>query len=75
MLKAIWPSVAHIPNRLPVSSHITSVGPFPLLYLLYVLRNIDTFTLFRHDVLLSLLAYPISSHVHLTPEHQNISSL
>ncbi|KAF9477454.1 cytosine-purine permease [Pholiota conissans] len=26
MLKAIWPSVAHIPNRLPESSHITTVG-------------------------------------------------
>jgi NCS1 family nucleobase:cation symporter-1 len=26
MLKAIWPSVAHVPNHLPESSHITSVG-------------------------------------------------
>lgn len=29
MLKAIWPSVAHIPNRLPASSNITTVGPSP----------------------------------------------
>jgi hypothetical protein len=26
MLKAIWPSIAKIPNRLPVSSNITTVG-------------------------------------------------
>ena len=26
MLKAIWPSIARLPNHLPESSHITSVG-------------------------------------------------
>ncbi|KJA13308.1 hypothetical protein HYPSUDRAFT_49920 [Hypholoma sublateritium FD-334 SS-4] len=33
MLKAIWPSVAHIPNRLPASSNITTVGM--MCYFLY----------------------------------------
>lgn len=26
MLKAIWPSIAHLPNHLPLSSNITTVG-------------------------------------------------
>jgi NCS1 family nucleobase:cation symporter-1 len=26
MLKAIWPSIAHLPNRLPPSAHLTSSG-------------------------------------------------
>ncbi|PPQ98652.1 hypothetical protein CVT24_004150 [Panaeolus cyanescens] len=43
MLKAIWPSIARVPNRLPESSHITTVGmmcyflfwiiQFPLMFL------------------------------------------
>ncbi|KAJ3503587.1 hypothetical protein NLJ89_g8364 [Agrocybe chaxingu] len=33
MLKAIWPSVARIPNRLPESAHITTVGM--MCYFLY----------------------------------------
>lgn len=70
MLKAIWPSIAHIPNRLPASSNITTVGPFTEFYSPHVLRNSNTLYLFRHDVLLSLLAHSISSYVHITPEHQ-----
>ncbi|KAF9006929.1 NCS1 nucleoside transporter family [Cyathus striatus] len=33
MLKAIWPSTAHIPNHLPESAHITTVGM--MCYFLY----------------------------------------
>jgi len=29
MLKAIWPSIAHVPNHLPISSHISTVGSYP----------------------------------------------
>ncbi|KAG2750456.1 NCS1 nucleoside transporter family [Suillus brevipes Sb2] len=36
MLKAIWPSVAHVPNHIPVSSNTTSVGNARMMcYLLY----------------------------------------
>lgn len=40
MLKAIWPSIARMPNQLPVSANITSSGAsFPLLPLLYAYPN------------------------------------
>jgi hypothetical protein len=60
MLKAIWPSIAKMPNRLPVSANITSSGvSFPLLPIVICL--LDQF--FRIDVLLSLLAHPVSVSV------------
>ncbi|KIJ63144.1 hypothetical protein HYDPIDRAFT_176185 [Hydnomerulius pinastri MD-312] len=48
MLKAIWPSVAKIPNHIPVTSNITSVGM--MCYLLYWLVQLPFMLLTPHQV-------------------------
>lgn len=60
MLKAIWPSIAKMPNHLPVSANITSSGvSFPLLPIVKCLP----YHFLRIDVLLSLLAHSVSVFV------------
>jgi len=68
MLKAIWPSTANIPNHLPESSHITTVGSCARIRL-----SVDrcwSFYMIRHDVLFSLLGRPISIDVRLASKYQ-----
>ena len=65
MIKAIWPSIAHLPNHLPVSANITTSGTYPCRFVA------PPFNLSRPQrpfVLLPLLAHPISVHVYLAPE-------
>lgn len=66
MLKAIWPSIARLPNHLPANANITTSGMFPYL------RSVAAFLTSecrRHDVLLPLLAHPISVHVCFAAEN------
>lgn len=65
MIRAIWPSVANIPNRLPEGANITTSGEpcLPIQYLGTVPQRYP-----RHHVLLHLLDHPIPLHVHLPPE-------
>lgn len=58
MLKAIWPSISHVPNHLSPKANITTVGKYSLV--LFTSNLIDSI---RYYVLLPLLAYPISLHV------------
>ena len=67
MLKAIWPSIAKIPNELSASSNITTAGE-PMMFLqdftVYLL------ILWRNDLLLHILDTPASPDVDLAPEDQ-----
>ena len=57
MLKAIWPSIVHIPNRLPESANISTVGkPF---YSVLLCRIAQFY--FRPDVLLLILVISVSA--------------
>jgi NCS1 family nucleobase:cation symporter-1 len=38
MLKAIWPSIAHLPNHLPPSTNITTSGARQLVFIEYILK-------------------------------------
>lgn len=67
MLKAIWPSIAKIPNELPASSsNITTVGEPIFLQDSIVCPLI----LCRNDVLLRILDTPASPDVGLASEDQ-----
>ncbi|KAF9226304.1 hypothetical protein BS17DRAFT_749647 [Gyrodon lividus] len=48
MLKAIWPSIAKVPNHIPLSSNITSVGM--MCYLIYWLVQLPFMLLSPHQV-------------------------
>jgi hypothetical protein len=64
MLKAIWPSIAHLPNHLPPSANITTTGTSTGPGLFLHSRRL----LYRDDLLLSLLAYSTPFYVRLTAE-------
>ena|SRR5216684_944591 len=63
MLKAIWPSIAHLPNHLPANASITSTGigwaPSQFQQRSSVLRT---------ALLPYLLVHSVPFHVRLTPE-------
>ncbi|KAF9235804.1 permease for cytosine/purines, uracil, thiamine, allantoin-domain-containing protein [Melanogaster broomeanus] len=48
MLKAIWPSIANVPNHIPASSNITSVGM--MCYLIYWLVQLPFMLLSPHQI-------------------------
>lgn len=64
MLKAIWPSIAKIPNELPPSSNITTAGE--------PIQDVTACPLIlcRNDVLFLILDTPASPDVGLTSEDQ-----
>jgi hypothetical protein len=67
MLKAIWPSFAHLPNHLPPSANITTSGACELLILIKQLDK-KAYAFQRDDLLLSLLAHSVPILVHLSTE-------
>jgi hypothetical protein len=67
MLKAIWPSFAHLPNHLPSSANITTSGTCELRILIKQL-NKKAYAFQRDDLLLSLLAHSVPIHVHISTE-------
>jgi hypothetical protein len=66
MLKAIWPSIAKIPNELPASSNITTSGEPIFLQD----STVCLLILYRNDVLLLILDTPASPDVRLASEDQ-----
>ena len=66
MLKAIWPSIAKIPNELPASSNITTAGGPIFLQDSTLCLQIPC----RNDVLLLILDTPASPDVGLASEDQ-----
>src|SRR6267154_5636384 len=68
MLKAIWPSFAHLPNHLPPSANITTSGACELVLMLIKQLDKKTYAFQRDDLLLSLLAPSVPIHVHLSTE-------
>jgi hypothetical protein len=66
MLKAIWPSIVKIPNELPASSNITTVGQPIFLED----STVCLLILCRNDVLLLILDTPASPDVGLASEDQ-----
>jgi hypothetical protein len=66
MLKAIWPSFAHLPNHLPPSANITTSGTYELQPLILIKQK--TYACQRDDLLLTLLAHTVPIHVRLSAE-------
>ena len=66
MLKAIWPSIAHLPNHLPPSANITTVGTF--YWTAPKSGQLSRCLFYRNDLLLSVLAHSAPFYVHLTAE-------
>lgn len=62
-LKAIWPSIARIPNHLPANGAITSVGESDCFTIWIKLKTAN-----RNDELLHLLARTISNHAIVSAE-------
>ena len=63
ILKAIWPSIAHLPNHLPANANITSSGMFH-----YLSRFQQRSYVSRNALLFYLLVHSVSFLVHLAPE-------
>lgn len=70
MLKAIWPSVARVPNHLSPDANITTVGTTLSNIIPFIQTCIADSLRFRRHVLLPLLASPVPFHAHLTPADQ-----
>jgi hypothetical protein len=64
MLKAIWPSIAHLPNHLPPSANITTSGARQLVFISWT--NAHEFR--RNDLLLSLLVLSVPIYVRLSAQ-------
>ncbi|KAF9456393.1 cytosine-purine permease [Collybia nuda] len=88
MLKAVWPSVAHIKNRLPDASHINSVGmmcyflywllQFPLMFVSpQKIRHLFTVkSIIVPSAWLAILIWAMSKappQISLSPKHTSLS--
>ena len=65
MLKAIWPSLAHLPNHLPENANITTSGKC---YDVRVISGLPIHYIYRNDVLFSVLATAIPFHAYFASE-------
>ena len=65
MLKAIWPSLAHLPNHLPTNANITTSGRC---YDVMVISDLPIHYIYRNDVLFSVLATAIPFRAYLASE-------
>ena len=63
MLKAIWPSIAHLPNHLPPGANITTSGARPLSN-----SQTNAHVFRRNDLLLSFLVDSVPIYVRLSTE-------
>ena len=67
MLKAIWPSIAYLPNHLPPSANITTSGTRQLVFIKYSgLTTADVFR--RDDLLLYFLVHSVPIYVRVSTE-------
>ena len=67
MLKAIWPSIARLPNHLPPSANITTSGTCPPDTAPKSGQHLRCL-FYRDDLLLSLLVHSVPFYAHLATE-------